>query len=330
MKYLTIGLLILFFFPIGLIQGTQSNIVYVRTDSEIAAFDVDSMTYSPIIEVSEAEAIIGRFVVTDDESEIYYVEYTNSGGKLFRYDAYSEITELIYEHEHLTQITPPSDGRMFLDLVNIANPVESSICLLMIESGNCDTIEIVLNFNSFYWMDGDTFITFDFHKVKIYQIQQTSESKVELVHATPSSESWYKSTTLFDDEILFITSGVSQEYKQMLQTFDTSTYEITPLPEIELTDIGAAISQTAVSLDGNYLAYTAALNLFVADLRTGETIMQLDGVGPMTWVSNEEIVFTTGTGEPYSYQLAVVNVLNESSLREFPVPTETQSVGFWE
>lgn len=281
--------------------------IFFSTDTEIWLFDTEDMSYHSIISTDDPTSVIGRFLVSADAEQIFYVELKDKINTLYRYSLATNTSEAIFEHPNLIHITSPSDGKMFIGLIDMEEPEKSSICLLSVQFGECDTVDIVINFTDFYWLDHDIFLTFLFDKICVYRvidsehIEKISESNVQYVNTT----------TITPDRksIMFVFENAAQGYLQSLLSFDTSTYEITTFSNISLVDRGARVLRIGVSPDGERLAYQIIQDIYVVDLSTGNLISQIGDVWNFFWSSGNTL-FTISGGldlDDRCYQLSQWN-----------------------
>ncbi len=139
---------------------TDKHIVYFSTDHQMWALDVEAFTYTPVVSLNPTDSVLGRFIMTQDPTQIYFIEHTQAetDDTLNIYDPQTDTIERIYLHPHLSAMTSPHHEMMFLSLIDMEHPERSSVCLFSRPSQTCDTVDIPRSFGSLYWLEDRAFL----------------------------------------------------------------------------------------------------------------------------------------------------------------------------
>ncbi len=335
MKIMLNILLVLFVSSAPSIPDTQTNeqMVYFATDHQMWALDVEAFTYTPVFSLNPTDSVLGRFIVTQDPTQIYFIEHTQAetDDTLNIYDPQTDTTERIYSHPHLSAMTSPYDDRMFLYLTGMENP-GSVVCLLSLSSQTCDTVDIP--FGNLHWLENGTFLTFKYDLsseleiIRVYQLPSSEEDRLELVSETflEGFRSVYP-TAMKGTSVYFINYDALSDEK-ILYSLDTQTFELTERTDVKISDVPARVIAIRISPDGKYLAYKIMLDLYVVDLSSGQTVSQIPDVYMFQWVSNETLVASRSGSRAELYELSLINVAGNVTSERLPIAEETVSLRF--
>ncbi len=338
MKIMLNSLLVLFVSSAPSIPDTQTNeqMVYFATDHQMWALDVEAFTYTPVVSLNPTDSVLGRFIVTQDPTQIYFIEHTQAetDDTLNIYDPQTDTIERIYSHPHLSAMTSPHHEMMFLSLIDMEHPERSSVCLLSLRSKACDTVDIPRSFGSLYWLEDRAFLmiendgSLESDAIRVYQLPSSEEDRLELVSETflEGFRSVYP-TAMKGTSVYFINYDALSDEK-ILYSLDTQTFELTERTDVKISDVPARVIAIRISPDGKYLAYKIMLDLYVVDLSSGQTVSQIPDVYMFQWVSNETLVASRSGSRAELYELSLINVVENVTSERLPIAEETVSVWF--
>jgi hypothetical protein len=263
----------------------------------------------------DSPAYVGMGTVDRGFQWLYTIEYRGSdrrtlptASQLVRTRVATGERTVLIDGPGLSDFVPSPDGRHLLVAYYEAEFYDSRsyACVLDVESGVCDEVDIVVqDFDPGTWVDDNTIVIESARDLLLYSVT-IDELEAQLL---PLPEEWFPYTAVAvpGTQLLLISARlrVGSAVRSDILQYDLETNELSDFRYDVLSDEYTSVDQWDFSPNNEYLLYGSRRKALV-EFETGDFVAELVGVIQAVWLSNNTLLATVGVGERTGESMTIV------------------------